>query len=118
MAPFQSLCVAFAEAGHDDLAWDEPPPKQMLLRMQDIQPQLQQKWLQLYWPDDQRWWPAQVIQVNTKRNRAQLLYETGMFVPTVTLHTCTMQVDSQFMLLCLLYFNPAPWCKHQATVCM
>lgn len=50
----------------------------MLLRMRDIQPQLQQKWLQLYWPDDSRWWPAQVTQVNPKRHRAQLLYETGL----------------------------------------
>ncbi len=46
--------------------------------MRDIQPQLQQKWLQLYWPDDSRWWPAQVIEVNTKRHQAHLLYETGL----------------------------------------
>ena len=50
----------------------------MLLRMRDIQPQLQQKWLQLYWPDDSRWWPAQVTEVNPKRHRAHLLYETGV----------------------------------------
>ena len=50
----------------------------MLLRMRDIQPQLQQKWLQLYWPDDSSWWPAQVTQVSPKRHRAHLLYETGL----------------------------------------
>ena len=50
----------------------------MLLRMRDIQPQLQDKWLQLYWPDDSRWWPAQVTHVNPKRHRALLLYETGL----------------------------------------
>ncbi|DBA99749.1 TPA: hypothetical protein ACH3X3_012298 [Trebouxia sp. C0006] len=60
-----------------EVAWEEPPPRQMLLRMRDIQPQLQQKWLQLYWPDDSRWWPAQVTEVNPKRHRAHLLYETG-----------------------------------------
>ena len=52
----------------------------MLLRMSDIQPQLQQKWLQLYWPDDSRWWPAQVTQVTPKRHRAHLLYETGLLL--------------------------------------
>ena len=64
--------------GHAEVAWEEPPPRQMLLRMRDIQPQLQQKWLQLYWPDDSRWWPAQVTEVNPKRHRAHLLYETGV----------------------------------------
>lgn len=58
-------------------AWEEPPPRQMLLRMRDVQAQLQDKWLQLYWPDDSRWWPAQVTHVNPKRHRALLLYETG-----------------------------------------
>lgn len=52
----------------------------MLLRMRDVQPQLQDKWLQLYWPDDSRWWPAQVIHVNLKRHRALLLYETGLLL--------------------------------------
>ena len=52
----------------------------MLLRMRDIQPQLQQKWLQLYWPDDSRWWPAQVTEVSPKRHRAHLLYETGLLL--------------------------------------
>ena len=61
-----------------DGAWEEPPPRQMLLRMRDVQPQLQDKWLQLYWPDDSRWWPAQVIHVNPRRHRALLLYETGL----------------------------------------
>ena len=61
-----------------DGAWEEPPPRQMLLHMRDIQTHLQQKWLQLYWPDDSRWWPAQVLEVNPKRNRAHLLYETGL----------------------------------------
>ena len=61
-----------------DGAWEEPPPRQMLLHMRDVQPQLQDKWLQLYWPDDSRWWPAQVIHVNPRRHRALLLYETGL----------------------------------------
>lgn len=52
----------------------------MLLRMRDIQPQLQEKWLQLYWPDDSRWWPAQVTEVSPKRHRAHLLYETGLLL--------------------------------------
>ena len=49
----------------------------MLLRMRDIQLAMQGKWLQLYWPDDGMWWPAQVTQVDTKAHRAKLLYETG-----------------------------------------
>ena len=52
--------------------------------MRDVQPQLQDKWLQLYWPDDSRWWPAQVVVVNPKRHRALLLYETGLPLPTIT----------------------------------
>lgn len=62
-----------------DEAWQEAPPRQMLLRMRDIQPAMQEKWLQLYWPDDGKWWPAQVIQVDPKAHKAQLLYETGKF---------------------------------------
>ena len=52
----------------------------MLLRMRDVQPQLQDTWLQLYWPDDSRWWPAQVISINPKRQRALLLYDTGQLL--------------------------------------
>lgn len=75
-APRKSRAAAQPEAAAEG-AWEEPPPRQMLLRMRDVQAQLQDKWLQLYWPDDSRWWPAQVTHVNAKRNRALLLYETG-----------------------------------------
>lgn len=60
----------------------------MLLRMRDVLPQLQDKWLQLYWPDDSRWWPAQVIHVNHRRHRALLLYETGLLLLAFKLTWC------------------------------
>ena len=97
------------------MAWEEPPPKQMLLKMADIQIQLEQKWLQLYWPDDSRWWPAQVIQVNAKRNRAQLLYETGQSLcpPVSSPVICTID---HCILSLLLYYNLFVACSNRQHV--
>lgn len=53
------------------------PPRQMLLRLKDIRSALKEKWLQLFWPDDERWWPGQVVDINVKKHTALLLYETG-----------------------------------------
>lgn len=37
------------------------------------------KWLQLYWPDDGKWWPGQVASVDTRKKAITFLYETGAF---------------------------------------
>lgn len=38
---------------------------------------LQGKWLQVYWPDDARWWPGKVASVSVKERNIKLLYETS-----------------------------------------
>ena len=44
---------------------------------------LQHKWLQVYWPDDNRWWPGQVADINVRERRVVLLYETStQLLPT------------------------------------
>lgn len=65
----------------------------MLLRLKDIQLAMQDKWLQLYWPDDGKWWPAQVTEVDTKAHRAKLLYETGKIRSQTNIFhvTCTVK---------------------------
>lgn len=40
-------------------------------------PALQDKWLQVYWPDDNRWWPGRVTDINVRERRVVLLYETS-----------------------------------------
>ena len=61
-------------------AWEEPPQKQLVLKPTDITKALQKKWLQLYWPDDGKWWPCQVVFVDPRRKTANVLYETGVYV--------------------------------------
>ena len=47
------------------------------LKMKDIRHSLKDRWLQLFWPDDGRWWPAQVTDVRVKERKINLLYRTG-----------------------------------------
>ena len=65
------------QSSKDHNAWSKKPPKDMLLRLADMKPALKQKWLQLFWPEDKRWWPGQITDINTRSNLALLLYETG-----------------------------------------
>ena len=65
------LCASEEEAS------TKPPPKAMLLKPKDVRASLTGKWLQLFWPDDGRWWPGQVVDINVKKHTALLLYETG-----------------------------------------
>ena len=65
------------QSSKDHNAWSKKPPKDMLLRLADMKPALKQKWLQLFWPEDKRWWPGQITEINTRSSLALLLYETG-----------------------------------------
>ena len=58
-------------------AWADAPDRGLRLRMGDIRPALRERWLQLFWPDDGRWWPGQVLDVRPKERRIGLLYKTG-----------------------------------------
>lgn len=62
-------------------AWEQPPQKQLALKLTDVNKSLTSKWLQLYWPDDGKWWPGQVLTVDARKKTVTLLYETGM-IPT------------------------------------
>lgn len=93
-------------------AWEEPPQKQLVLKMTDITKALQKKWLQLYWPDDGKWWPCQVVLVDPRKKTANVLYETGNFlgvlilnpfrITNLDLHFCSSQeFNSQGQINCL-----------------
>ena len=58
-------------------AKEEPPQKQLGLKLTDVNKSLTGKWLQLYWPDDGKWWPCQVLTVDSRKKTVTLLYETG-----------------------------------------
>ena len=58
-------------------AWEEPPKKQLALKPTDVTTRLSKKWLQLYWPDDGKWWPCQVATVDIRKKTVTLIYETG-----------------------------------------
>lgn len=60
-------------------AWEEPPKKQLALKPADLTARLNKKWLQLYWPDDGKWWPCQVATVDVRKKTVTLIYETGIF---------------------------------------
>jgi hypothetical protein len=51
---------------------------------------LHNKWLQVYWPDDRKWWPGRVADINVRERRVVLLYETSarqVVVPRCS-HSC------------------------------
>ena len=58
-------------------AKEDPPQKQLGLKLTDVNKSLTGKWLQLYWPDDGKWWPCQVLTVDSRKKTVTLLYETG-----------------------------------------
>ena len=60
-------------------AWEEPPKKQLALKPTDLTARLNKKWLQLYWPDDGKWWPCQVATVDVRKKTVTLIYETGQY---------------------------------------
>ena len=66
-----------AQEGSD--AWDTSPDKTLRLKMKDIKQSLKDRWLQLFWPEDGRWWPGQVIEVHAKERKISLLYKTGAY---------------------------------------
>lgn len=63
-------------------AWEESPDKALKLKMKDIKQSLKDRWLQLFWPEDGRWWPGQVIEVRAKERKISLLYKTGRASPS------------------------------------
>lgn len=68
-------CIDFTQEGSD--AWEASPDKALRLKMKDIKQSLKDRWLQLFWPEDGRWWPGQVIEVHAKERKISLLYKTG-----------------------------------------
>lgn len=49
--------------------------------MADARSLLEGQWLQLFWPDDGTWWPAQVLEMDVRACTCTLLYETGTCSP-------------------------------------
>ncbi len=45
--------------------------------MKDVRNTLKERWLQLFWPEDGRWWPGQVLDIRCKERKVHLLYKTG-----------------------------------------
>ena len=68
---------AAKSGGAQEEAWAAAPDRGLRLRMKDIRPALRERWLQLFWPDDGRWWPGQVLDVRPRERRISLLYKTG-----------------------------------------
>jgi len=56
---------------------EKPPKKQLALKISDLTKRLEKKWLQIYWPDDGKWWPCEVALVDIRKKTATLIYETG-----------------------------------------
>ena len=90
----------------------------MLLRMKDIQPAMQDKWLQLYWPDDGKWWPAQVSEVDTKAHRAHLLYETGKLALPCKQFVSYYLNKSSPQVIFVLHTTVKLSCGNAQTVCL
>lgn len=70
---------AGAKAGgqEDGDAWEAAPEKLLRLRVKDVRNTLKERWLQLFWPEDGRWWPGQVLDIRCKERKIRLLYKTG-----------------------------------------
>ena len=74
-------------------AWEAAPGKPLRLRVKDVRNTLKERWLQLFWPEDGRWWPGRVLDIRCKVRKVHLLYKTGACL--CLQHRC----DSR-MLLC------------------
>ncbi len=66
-----------AQEGGD--AWAAAPDKLLRLRVKDVRNTLKERWLQLFWPEDGRWWPGQVLDIRCKERKIHLMYKTGAF---------------------------------------
>ncbi|BDA40625.1 hypothetical protein COCOBI_01-2780 [Coccomyxa sp. Obi] len=73
----KSKSKASKAQGESSDAWDTTPDKALRLKMKDIKQSLKDRWLQLFWPEDGRWWPGQVTEVHAKERKISLLYKTG-----------------------------------------
>lgn len=71
--------------------------------MRDIRGSMRQRWLQLFWPDDGRWWPGQVLDVRPKERRISLLYKTG---------ARTALLMQRASCLCTVVEHVLPWQPH------
>jgi hypothetical protein len=67
--------AAAQDSGGD--AWEAAPEKLLRLRVKDVRNTLKERWLQLFWPADRRWWPGQVLDIRCKERKVHLLYKTG-----------------------------------------
>ncbi len=67
-------------------AWEAAPEKPLRLRVKDVRNTLKERWLQLFWPEDGRWWPGQVLDIRCKERKVHLLYKTG--ARPAPRHTC------------------------------
>lgn len=54
---------------------------------------LHNKWLQVYWPDDRKWWPGRVADINVRERRVVLLYDTSARQSLVS--HCSLSVHAQ-----------------------
>ena len=77
-------------------AWEEPPKKQLALKPTDLTARLNKKWLQLYWPDDGKWWPCQVATVDVRKKTVTLIYETGAAILPCCLYTSLCKHSQTF----------------------
>ena len=69
--------AASATAQEDEDAWKAAPQKLLRLRIKDVRNTLKERWLQLFWPEDGRWWPGKVLDIRCKERKVHLLYKTG-----------------------------------------
>ena len=69
--------AASATAQEDEDAWKAAPQKLLRLRIKDVRNTLKERWLQLFWPEDGRWWPGKVLDIRCKERKIHLLYKTG-----------------------------------------
>lgn len=84
--------AAALEGGGD--AWEAAPEKLLRLRVKDVRNTLKERWLQLFWPEDGRWWPGQVLDIRCKERKVHLLYKTGAhglgICPSAVVWPCAM----------------------------
>ncbi len=68
--------------------------------MKDIKHSLKERWLQLFWPEDGRWWPGQVTEVHAKERKISLLYKTGAHLAALQ---DSMPQESNSSCACMVY---------------
>ena len=73
----RSKQAASATAQEEEDAWEAAPQKLLRLRVKDVRNTLKERWLQLFWPEDGRWWPGKVLDIRCKERKIHLLYKTG-----------------------------------------